>query len=252
MVLVHKGEMALTQNSDQPEILGPGRHFLLSPLNHFVEIKNVTDRVIRHGPVHIIRVEMGQLGYAVDMKSGRPIILARGKHIINSNDFVWKKFINLRDRITELDQLQIIRIETGYVGYAYYKGNLKILKPGLHLIEPPDRFGDVLSTQIQIIDLPHAVHETSDYVPLAIKSAIFFRIVKPERALRRISNIKQQITETAVATIAGIIRSSSLSDIASRSQPFYHKKQTDKEPENNQNNKGFIPPSAPDDQPSAP
>eukprot|EP01084_Bolivina_argentea_P207174 353533_1 len=161
---------------------------------------------------------MGQLGYGINIKTGRPIILARGKHVIDDINFVWKKRVSLKAQMTKLGQLEIIRIGTGYVGYAYRKGNLVILKPGLHLIEPPDRFGDILSTQMQIIDLHDQVHDTSDYVPLAIKAAIFFRILQPERALRRISNIEQQITDTAVATLAGIIRASSLSDIAPRSQ----------------------------------
>jgi len=142
------------------------------------------------------------------------------------------------------------------------------------LIEPPDRFGDIMSTQMQIIDLEEAIHETSDYVPLAIKAAIFFRIANAERAIRRISNIRKQITETAVATLAGIIRSSSLSDIASRSQPFYHKgqgkalsqneidvigvqeanngQQEQKQDEEAADTNKAIPPSSSNDQPSAP
>eukprot|EP00485_Elphidium_margaritaceum_P002465 CAMPEP_0202692270 /NCGR_PEP_ID=MMETSP1385-20130828/6685_1 /ASSEMBLY_ACC=CAM_ASM_000861 /TAXON_ID=933848 /ORGANISM="Elphidium margaritaceum" /LENGTH=521 /DNA_ID=CAMNT_0049347765 /DNA_START=36 /DNA_END=1601 /DNA_ORIENTATION=- len=224
-VMVRKGELALIQNNEKPELLGPGRHVLLSPFNHFVSVENVTAPVIQHGPLHIIRVEIGQLGYGMNLKTGRPVFLSRGKHVINDIHFVWRKFINMGTEVTQLDQLSIIRIETGYVGYAYKKGNLCILKPGLHCIEPPDRYGDKISTQMQIIDMDEAVHETSDYVPVAIKAAIFFRIVDAEKALRRISNIKQQITETAVATLAGIIRCSSLSDIASRSQPFYHKGQ---------------------------
>ena len=83
----------------------------------------------------------------------------------------------------------------------------------------------MMTTQMSILDLPLAVHETSDYVPLAIKSAVFFRIADPYKALVRIQNVSQQIKETSIATLAGIIRSSSLSDVASRSRPFYHKKQ---------------------------
>jgi len=272
MVVVKQGEIGLTQNADKPELLGPGRHVLLSPFNNFMGIRSVTDNVIVHGTINIIQVQRGSLGYAVNMKTGRPIILSKGKHIINDINFVWKKFITLRDRITNLDQLQIIRIETGSVGYCYVRGNLKILHPGLHLIEPPDRFGDILSTQMQIIDLEEAVHETSDYVPLAIKAAVFFRIVKPERALRRISNIHKQITETAVATLAGIIRSSSLSDIASRSasKTHYHQPQSkdlseaetnviisSKQEQKKEQSKAkkanlSIPPSSSADQPSAP
>merc|ERR1719204_1951698 len=268
MVVVKQGELGLTQNSDKPEMLGPGRHVLLSPFNSFIGIQQVTEPVIRHGPLHIIRVEMGQLGYGVDMKSGRPVILARGKHIINDIHFLWKKFITLRDRITQLDQLSIIRIETGYIGYAFKRGNLKILKPGLHMIEPPDRFGDIISTMNQLIDLEEAIHETSDYVPVSIKAAIFFRIVDAEKALLTISNIRQQITETAVATLAGIIRASSLSDIASRSQVGYHKGQGKElsiaenasivQSDGRQRNRSkdtahpMFPPSSPMDEPSAP
>ncbi len=43
--------------------------------------------------------------------------------------------------------------------------------------------------------------------------------------------MEEQILETAIATLAGIIRSSSLSDVANRSQPFYHKPEKEKMPE---------------------
>jgi len=117
-------------------------------------------------------------------------------------------------------------VEMGWIGYCYRAGNLEILDPGLHLLAPPDRFGDFLSTQLAILDLPEGVHDTSDYVPLAIKAAVFYRIVDAKKALLNIQNIQQQITETSVATLAGIIRSSSLSDVASRSKPFYNKKKS--------------------------
>ena len=53
IVLVKQGEIGLTQNSDKPELLGPGRHVLLSPFNNFVGIRQVTDAVIQHGPLHV-------------------------------------------------------------------------------------------------------------------------------------------------------------------------------------------------------
>merc|ERR1712176_1133307 len=90
---------------------------------------------------------------------------------------------------------------------------------------PPDRFGDIMSTQMQILDLPLGVHETSDYVALAIKAAVFYRIVKPEKTLVRIKNVRQQIEETAVATLAGIIRASSLSDLGARSAKVAYNQQ---------------------------
>eukprot|EP01084_Bolivina_argentea_P159080 277075_1 len=224
MTVVRKGEVALTQYGDEPEILGQGRHVLLSPWNKLLAIKRLTDPIIRHGPIHILKVQSGQLGYGIDMKTGHPILLTQGEHIIDSAHFQWVKFITLRERVTNLANLTIIRVETGYVGYCYKQGQLVILKPGLHLIQPPDRFGDIVTTQMTILDLPLATHETSDYVPLAIKAAVFYRIIDPLKALVRIQDISKQIQETSTATLAGIIRGSSLADVASRSTPFYHQK----------------------------
>lgn len=131
---------------------------------------------------------------------------------------------------------------------------------------------------MKVLDLPLGIHETSDYVALAIKSAVFYRIVEPQKTLVRIKDVNQQISEvlfcpllvqsgsfslyfgnvfdiqTAVATLAGIIRASvrwisilfkwngfndcyfielkSLSDLGSRSQApsksFYHQKEEEK------------------------
>eukprot|EP00484_Ammonia_sp_Unknown_P020916 CAMPEP_0197029204 /NCGR_PEP_ID=MMETSP1384-20130603/8698_1 /TAXON_ID=29189 /ORGANISM="Ammonia sp." /LENGTH=521 /DNA_ID=CAMNT_0042458327 /DNA_START=81 /DNA_END=1646 /DNA_ORIENTATION=+ len=226
--LVRQGEIGLSQYGDQPLLYSPGRHAILSPVNSWIGTRDYRAAHINHGPLHIIRVEMGQLAYAVNVETGKPLLLSRGEHIINSMHFVFKKFVNFTDQITNLDQLQVIRIETGNIGYAYRHGNLVILRPGLHLIEPPDRFGDILSTQMQILDLPLQIHETSDYVGLAIKAAVFYRIVEPEKTLVRIKNISQQISETAIATLAGIIRASSLSDLGNRSQPFYHQADDEK------------------------
>ena len=86
--LVKQGEIALTQYGDEPQILGPGRHAILSPLNHFwvQEILEIMSLIM--DSLHIIRVEMGQLGYAVNMETGKPLLLSRGQHIINSLHFV--------------------------------------------------------------------------------------------------------------------------------------------------------------------
>ena len=60
------------------------------PFNRFVGIRDITDPVIRHGPIHIIRVEIGQLGYGADREHGKPVLLTR------SNTFAY-------ERMTQLD-----------------------------------------------------------------------------------------------------------------------------------------------------
>ena len=63
MVVVKQGQIALTQNGDEPEILPPGRHVLLLPTNKLIRVFNESEPVIQHGPIKIIQVLRGQLGY---------------------------------------------------------------------------------------------------------------------------------------------------------------------------------------------
>ena len=63
MVVVKQGQIALTQNGDEPEILPPGRHVLLLPTNKLIRVFNESEPVIQHCPIKIIQVLRGQLGY---------------------------------------------------------------------------------------------------------------------------------------------------------------------------------------------
>jgi len=225
MVLVKEGQIGLTWNGGTPEILPPGRHVLLSPMNYVQQVVPEMQTVIQHGPINIIRVGVGQLGFGIETNTGEPLLLKTGKHVIKSATFLWKGFISCTKPQTQLGQLSLIRVETGSVGYAYRSGNLVILQPGLHLVSPPDRFGGFMSTQLSILELPRAIHESSDYVPLSIHAAVFYRIADPYKALTRIQDVTTQIKDTAISTLAGIIRSSSLSDIArGNTQPTYAKR----------------------------
>jgi len=122
-----------------------------------------------------------------------------------------------------LGRMKLIRVETGNVGYAYKNGELSILPPGFHLIVPPDRFGSILSTQQQTLTLPEGVHESGDNVPLKIRADVFYSVVDPRKALTKIKSIVNQIRETAVSTLAGIIRSSTLNEIANSSKVTHSK-----------------------------
>lgn len=215
MVLVNEGQIALTWNNGSPEILPPGRHSLLSPTNSLDRVVNVNDKKIIHGPINIIRVGVGELGFGIESNTGQLVLLKTGKHVIRSATFKFDKFIQCIDPITQLGNLQLVRVETGKVGYCYKGGQLQILRPGLHLVSPPDRFEGFMSTQLSILNLPTMIHESSDYVPLEIKAAVFYRIHDPIKALTRIQNVNNQIRDTAISTLAGIIRSSSLADVAS-------------------------------------
>lgn len=174
---------------------------------------------------------MGQLGFGLDSETGEVVLLTQGKHIINSATFRFQRFVNFQNQVTDLASLKVIRVETGSVGYVYRSGKLEILQPGLHLVSPPDRYGNILTTQQQTLTLPETVHESSDYVPLLVKADVFYCIKDPLKALTRIRDIIRQVRETSIAAVASIIRTSSLSDIAGGTSTVSYKRKNERKGE---------------------
>lgn len=221
--LVKQGQIGLMWYGDEPYILGPGRHTLLSPTSQFAGLKDINDPVIEHGSLKIIRVREGQLGYGFDNETGRLVLLTPGRHIVTSPTFKFQSFLDLNQPENSLGSFKLIRVETGKVGIIYRKGDLKIIHPGLHLVKPPDRFRELVSTQQQVLELPETLHESSDYVQLAVKADVFYEIKNPESVYSKIDSVVKFISDTAIATLGGIIRNSTLADIGQSSRPAFGK-----------------------------
>src|SRR6185312_15035061 len=62
MQLVRKGQIGLAWHGDEPYLLGPGRHVLLSPTSQLEAIRDINEPFIEHGSLKIVRIREGQLG----------------------------------------------------------------------------------------------------------------------------------------------------------------------------------------------
>mmetsp|Transcript_13046 Transcript_13046/g.21719 ORF Transcript_13046/g.21719 Transcript_13046/m.21719 type:complete len:478 (+) Transcript_13046:79-1512(+) len=223
--VVQEGQIGFSWRQEEPHVLDAGWHCWLDIFHKFERTEQLTTQHIRHGPIHIIRVEKGKLGFAMDTSTGSPMLLTAGTHYIRKAEFKWGSFLDLSQGVNSLGALKLIRVDRGQVAYYYKEGELEILNPGLHVIAPPDRFGGFLSTQLQLMDLPKQVHESADYVQLSIDADVLYCIRDPKRALLRVDNMEKLIRKTALSTLAGIIRSSHLSEVAgSRKATFSESK----------------------------
>lgn len=225
MHLIQEGDIGLVWYGDEPQIIGPGRHFLLAPTKRFVGMRCLTDdRHIRHGTIHIVFVRMGEIGIGFDCATGLPMLLTSGQHIINSPTFQFNRFSTLTKEKTPIGELSLIRVEIGDIGYGYRSnGELMILEPGLHLISPPDRYEGKLSMQLNIVQLPKGINESKDYVRIQVEAAVYYKIQNPYKALTEIGGhlVRDQVKELGIATLQQIIRSSTLVDIAGSQKVSY-------------------------------
>uniref|UniRef100_A0A7S3ZIQ4 Band 7 domain-containing protein n=1 Tax=Lotharella globosa TaxID=91324 RepID=A0A7S3ZIQ4_9EUKA len=219
--LIRDGEIGLSWRLEEPVLLDQGWHLWLDCFHRYEKKLPLTSHHIQHGPIHLIRVAKGMLGYAEDTKSGKPMLLVAGTHYIKKAEFKWGKFLDLNLPENDLGALKIVRVDRGTVAYFFQEGELKVLQPGLHVIAPPDRFGGFVSTQLELLDLPPQIHESADYVRLKIDADVLYCIVDPRRALIRVHDLKKLIRKTATSTLAGIIRSSNLSEVAGSRKVAY-------------------------------
>jgi len=213
--VVNEGDLLLAWYHDgKPKVFGPGMHnFTCCCWSNPSQISAAAD-YIKHGPLYIITVDQGMLGYGVE--KGVPVILAPGRHKISSWEFVWRGYLDLSKTIVEIGEWTLVRVDFGRVGVATLAGKMSILKQGLHLFEPPEIFLRFVNTRIQILQLPECVQESSDYVPLLIKANVSYQVKDPLMCINKIQNQQAErvITEVSSAAIAAIIRSSTLGDMA--------------------------------------
>ncbi|WP_342220299.1 SPFH domain-containing protein [Rickettsiella endosymbiont of Miltochrista miniata] len=187
MHLVNEGEIGLVLCSGKAEMLPPGWHVMLAPTTEFVGKRRIDEPYIQHGAMKLVRVQEGQLGYAQDTKTGKHLFLTPGFHMIPLATTKFIKFLDLEREINELDPGKLVSIRTGTEGVIYdEEGRLVMKKPGVHFIVPPSKLIKIISTQDSIMELPEAIYESSDYVPLKIKADVFYRITNTEKVCKKI------------------------------------------------------------------
>jgi len=223
---VREGNMMLAWQDVNPKIFGPGLHNL--HCRCYTGLRNlrtvsVKDDLIQHGPLKIMTVTEGKLGYGTE--KGKNILFSPGRHIMRSNEFMWKGYLDLTKDLIMIGEWQLIRVDFGRVGVATVQGKMRVLWPGMHLFEPPDLFLDFVNTRLQILNLPECIQESSDYVSLVIKANLSYYIKNPLRCIEQIQDQQAEkiISEVANSAIAAIIRSSTLGDMAMESKKEFRR-----------------------------
>eukprot|EP01116_Phalansterium_solitarium_P011181 TRINITY_DN267_c0_g1_i4.p1 TRINITY_DN267_c0_g1~~TRINITY_DN267_c0_g1_i4.p1 ORF type:complete len:684 (+),score=319.91 TRINITY_DN267_c0_g1_i4:134-2185(+) len=229
IVRVAKGNVALVTDNNQPKLLPSGTHYINSNTFNYFGVQDLNQQVIKHGTICRFRVRKGEIGLAWD--NNQPQFYEEGIYEKDSSNFQFEKCVDASDKVIVLGARKIVTVWDGEVGVSYKKGKLHVLRPDRHQIDTPEHiFQGFLSTQQQCLHLYEevsrkgpqrpdwglAVCETKDFVELGIKADVFFRIVQPERALLIVGkdSILPLVRETSIATLNGIIRSTSLAEVA--------------------------------------
>ncbi|CAD7959241.1 unnamed protein product [Amoebophrya sp. A120] len=144
---VEKGKVAKVFLDNIPRLLGPGRHALESVNFQYCGVADMTDQVIRHGTITILRIPLGEIGLAWQLNE--PFFIeSSGLYAYNSPDFTFVDHVPANEKIIELGAKKILSVWTGEVGITYRNGELDVLDHGRHVIDAATHvFECFLSTQ---------------------------------------------------------------------------------------------------------
>ncbi|CAL6004351.1 Conserved_hypothetical protein [Hexamita inflata] len=213
----------LTVNN-KPYLLKEGSYIFNTQLITVFDPAKVTDSLIKHSTITRFRINNGEIGLA--WCDNKPVMIQEpGVYEIDSPNFIFVKTVLTTEKYIQLGSAKRIVVYDGEVGVSYNDGKLDVLQPNTYLFDTTSRiFTNFLSTQQMTQSLSDDKStnstiqcDTKDFVEVGIHASVFYRITDAARAITVVGNedkIKELIRETSIATLQGIIRSSSLSDVA--------------------------------------
>jgi len=156
--------------------------------NPFMKLRfpavSLTDQRILHGPLAIITVPQGFIGYAMDR--GQPLLLSPGMHYWNSDTIVFQKHIDLSDPVINLGPFTLVTVDEGYAAVTQNNGQQCILRGGaVYLLTHRNwKFEKFISEKIQTDDIAPTLMQTADNVLLQVSATVTWTIEHVEVAAR--------------------------------------------------------------------
>jgi regulator of protease activity HflC (stomatin/prohibitin superfamily) len=160
--LVPDGFIGISDNNGHPEILGPGRHITLSPLNSSISVRKVTDPHINLLTLHIVTVSDDKFGLASEQK--RPLVLLPGIHVFDSPFFEFDRLISQNTDWVSHSTFHRVIVRQGTRGIAWEGNTPLLLEAGIYeWVSPLFEFVKAVSVDQDVVDLqPYTIVTVDD------------------------------------------------------------------------------------------
>jgi len=230
IIQVPKGCLGTFFESNFPCLLSEGVHIYDSSTLEFKGLKNKMDVAVTHGTINRFRVQKGEIGLA--WQDNQPMLIEdAGTYMVDSATFKFERCVKASEKVVSLGAKRIITVYSGEVGVSYYEGRLQVLQPGRHTVDKAEfLFDGFMSTQQTSLRLKSKtgtmskdllICDTKDLVSIGIRADVFYRVADPEKTITEvgINNVVELVSETSIATLTNILRSTALNEIAQSNLP---------------------------------
>jgi regulator of protease activity HflC (stomatin/prohibitin superfamily) len=157
VIRVPKGKFALvwdgTEGGLQPKMLAEGLHVTDSSLFQFTKTVDVSETVISHGNLHLVRVNKGWVAKVV--QDNVPRLLGEGSHWRNSTNFQHVGTASQLDDLIQHGTITRFRIRKGQVACAWHNNEpLLLQEPGEYQFDTPQfQFVRFVSASERVLEL---------------------------------------------------------------------------------------------------
>jgi len=216
--LVENGELALAVDNGAPHVLKPGWHFVLRPFCRVQGKVRMTDQVINHGQVCIIRVLQGQIGLAFLESS--PKLLLPGLHVYNNPVFRMDRIIDLATTaLINHGPVTIFTVGSGTVRVCYDSGVVRIFEAGRYgVLSPNFVCGAIIRTQQQ--NLPFNQHQVllMGGINLLVQGLLTYQVVDVGKLITQLgeNDLQRAIMDTTKAELARVFSGIHLEQISAQ------------------------------------
>jgi len=215
-ILIEQGEYGFSMNNGRPEILMPGRHTLLSPLNKFQgKFPALDDRIVV-GQISIIRVPQGKLGFAHNNAS--PEVLLPGVHARNNANWKFVESKSIDNELIAFGPIKFLTVKSGAVRVCYLKGKVHIYPEGRYAVnEGTFVVSSYLNTQQQNIRFDKHPVLLDGGISMLVEGLLTYQVVDVELLIKQLGDrdLLRAITDVSKAELSRVFSAIHLEQISS-------------------------------------
>ena len=209
MKLVDVGQYGFSMRSGVPHFYGNGRYFINNPFEEWINIYNAGDNLITVGPISIVRIPQGSLGFANN--NSQPEVLLPGVHVRNDAAFKYVTSTDINNDTYQFGPLKLVTVRSGQVRVCYDQGKVCILHEGRYIINKgPFTVANKINTQQQNMRFSKHPVLLDGGIGLLVEGLLTFKVVDVELLIkelgeRDLNHAVQDVTKAEISRVfAGI------------------------------------------------
>jgi regulator of protease activity HflC (stomatin/prohibitin superfamily) len=230
VIQIKAGQVGLAWDRNKPIFLQPGRYEVSSNNFDYVGSKNANEKIIKHGPRTIVRVNQGEIGYA--WEQGKALELKPGIYDKEDAQFIFDKHVPANQDVIQFGHITHIIVKAGEARAVWDDGKLQILHEGRHSFTSPTLqvAKDPIPLQDIVLPLKDIHVTTRDRMPMHVKGLVTYRVKDPEKLIKGIGQeqLKSSIEQKTDAELRYQVSLADLSMIS----PDHHSQHPGNEQDN--------------------